>query len=397
MVKLTPYLNDIVPDPIRHWIKLDKELGAEHMFTIGVPDPIPAEVLEIYSKAAYNEDVSGKTSYTPVAGEDVFKRAVVRVEQNFNVKYSEEDAERIYPTVGASQALQFAFSLFAPGSEVIVMAPAWGTIYNMIAHSGNRGVPCRLFGGGGFLEETPKRALTEGTQAVYINSPSNPTGVTLSEKQVRGVSEWAASHNLQIISDSPYKYLLHNPEGVRYASPLNFGEDLSRRTIEISSFSKVIKPDIRLGYIRLSPEIIESDKNKRVLYMFRNLGAGTSRAIQKGVTAVIAFDPELKFLRPVADGYREKAELMLSCLQKMGCGVDEKPNAAYLLFPKTPGGEDSEEFVKRMARDHKIGFIPGTSFGGGFRGFEYLNKNFRAGIGGGLTKEKIAEVFDKIV
>jgi hypothetical protein len=56
---------------------------------------------------------------------------------------------------------------------------------------------------------------------------------------------------------------------------------------------------------------------------------------------------------------------------------------------------DGEEFVRKAAAEWKTGFIPGSSFGGSFSGFESLKKRFRVGFGGGWTTEKILQVFQK--
>ena len=397
MLELTDNLAGIVPDPVRYWIAVDKELGAKDMFTIGVPDPIPKEILELYAKSVYEEELTGKVGYTPVKGEEVLKKAIVVTERNFNVNYTDEDVERIYPTVGASQALQFVFSLFKTGSEILTSMPCWGTVFNMMAHSGIKGVPAQLFGNGNFIEENAEKALSDRTQAVYVNFPTNPNGLVLDEKAVKDFTNWALSHKLQIISDAPYKYLIYDYDKTPYVSPLNVSDDAYNNTIEIGSFSKVIKPDIRLGFIRISPKVIEDPKAERLVYFFRNLSASTTRSTQIGISKILEKNPKLSFLRPLVEGYKEKSMLLRGYFEKLGCLLDDEPAGGYFLFPKTPDGMDGEDYVRKMASEKKIGFIPGSGFGGRFKGFEYLGKYFRVGFGGGKTVDQIKEVFDKLV
>ena len=396
MLRLTEHLGGIVPDPVRHWIAVDKELGAQNMFTIGEPDAIPREVLEVYAKTVFEEELSGKVSYPPVRGEDVLRKSILDLERNFNVKYKDEDIEQVYVTVGGSQALQFTFSLFKQGTEIIASMPCWGTILNMMAHSGIKGVPAELFKDGKFIEENAEKTLSKKTQAVYVNFPTNPNGVVPPEKAVKDFANWAVSNDLQIISDAPYKYLIYDYDKTPYVSTINFGVDVSRKTTEISSFSKIIKPDIRLGFLRIAPEIIEHKDAKQLMYYFRNLSASVSRSTQVGVSKIIQKDPKLDFLKPLAVKYKEKALLMQQYLEKMGCSLLEKPAGGYFLFPKTPKGMDGEEFVKKTASEKKIGFIPGSSFGGNLKGFDNLKQYFRVGFGGGWTTEKIRQVFDSL-
>jgi len=396
MLQLNENIEKISPDPVRSWIKTLKDLGAVNMFTIGEPDPIPKEILEVYAKAAFNDDMSGRTSYPPVAGEETLIKNIIRMEGNFGTRLTEEDAKRIYATIGASQALQFIFSAFKTGSEILAMTPCWGTIYNMIQHSGNVGVPVKFFEDERFVKENAEKALTKKTQAAYVNFPSNPAGEIMPEKAVKDFSGWCAARDIQIITDEPYKYLVYDSRKTPYYSPANMDADVNSKVNVISSFSKIIKPDIRLGYVRLSPDVIKADRKGMILFYFRNLSAGAPRATQAGVSAVLEKDPHLQFLKPIVQNYREKTELLERYFAQMGCALKNKPAGGYMMFPKTPNGENSEEFVKRMASQHKTAFLPGTSFGGNMRGFEEYAKNFRVGYGSGMTKQKIAEIMDRI-
>lgn len=393
MIKLTGNLSGIKPDPIRDWIRIVKELGAQNLFTIGEPDAVPKKILKIYAKAVYAEELSSKTSYPPVTGEDSLKKNIVKMERNFNEPLKEEDAQNLYITLGASQALQFVFSLFDRGSQILVNVPGWGTIFNMTAHSGNVSVPVQFFDEkGNFVQENAEKALTEETQAIYVNSPSNPSGVVLKEKGVKGLAEWALSHNLQIISDSPYKYLIYDREKTPYCSFLSLGEEANRNTTTISSFSKIIKPDIRLGFTRISPQIMS--QSGKIQAYFRNLGAGTPRAIQVGANAVLEYDSELSFLKRIVSGYRRKGRLISKRLREYGCSIPQPADGGYMMFAKTPDDLDGDDFVRKMAApQYKIGFIPGSSFGGGFEGFQHLRKYFRVGFGGGWSPGDIEAKF----
>jgi aspartate/methionine/tyrosine aminotransferase len=395
MVSLTKNLECIRPDPVRYWVKVAKDAGATNNLTIGVPDPIPRDSLEVFAKAQYDAEMKGTTGYPPFDGEESLKKAIISMEANFGAKMTEADMGRIFVTVGASQALQFAFSLFPADSEIMVMTPCWGTIHNMIAHSGVKGVPVSLFEGGRFIEENAKKAQTKKTQAVYINFPANPTGEVAPEAEVKKMCGWASSHGIQIIADEPYKYLIFDRKKTPYASPVSYGGDIAENTCVISSFSKIVKPDIRLGYIRLSPKILAA--HEMVGFYFRNLSAGASAGVQAGVTALVQKDPELKFLKPIVEGYRAKSELVGKYMAEWGCELPYSPDATYMMFPTTPDGSDGEEWVRKTAVEKKTAFIPGTSFGGNFKGFEGLKKHFRIGFGGGMTLEKAKAVMEALV
>lgn len=394
-MKLTKNLDGIVPDPVRYWVKVGKDAGATNNMTIGVPDKIPKDSLEIFAKAQYDEEMKGATGYPPFDGDESLKKAILSMEANFGASMTDADLPRIFVTVGASQALQFAFSLFPAGSEIMTMTPCWGTIHNMMAHSGVKGVPVSLFEGGRFVQENAERAHSKKTQAVYINFPANPTGEVVPEAEVRKMCGWAAAEGIQIIADEPYKYLIFDRGRTPYTSPVSWGGDIADNTCVISSFSKIVKPDIRLGYVRLSPKILAA--HDMVGFYFRNLSAGASEGVQAGVTALVQKDPKLGFLKPIVEGYRQKSELIAKYMLEWGCSLPYKPAATYMMFPTTPDGSDAEDWVRKTAVQKKTAFIPGTSFGGGFKGFRQLKKHFRIGFGGGMTRERVVEVMEALV
>jgi len=393
-MEVTRNLDGIVPDPVRHWVKVAKEAGAVNNLTIGVPDRMPADMLAAYAKAAYDYEMKGSTGYPPFDGEESLKRAIVSLEGNFGAELTDQDIPSLYVTVGASQALQFVFSLFPSGSELMVATPAWGTIHNMAAHSGVKGFPAALFVNGKFIEENAKKALTKETAAVYVNYPNNPTGETIGEAELRRMCSWAATANLQIITDEPYKYLIFDRKKTPYKSPVSFGGDIAGNVSLVSSFSKIVKPDIRLGFIRLSTRLASS--HKMVGYYFRNLSAGASAAAQAGVTAILEKDPSVSFLKPIVEGYKRKSDLIAKYMRQWGCELPYKPAATYMMFPTTPDGSDADEWVTKTAYGKKTAFVPGTSFGGTYKGFEHLRKHFRIGFGGGMTEEKARLIMEDI-
>ncbi len=391
---LTKNLDGIKPDPIRYWVKECKDAGATNMFTIGVPDKIPKDILETFAKAAYDKELEGITGYPPFVGEAGLKEAIIDMEGRFGATLSPTDTDNMYVTIGASQALQFFFSLFQQGSEILVNTPCWGTIFNMVAHSGNKGVPVGLFESGKFVKENADAATTEKTKAVYINYPANPTAEVMGPKELKRMCEWAVSKDLQIVTDEPYKYVIFDNDKTPYESPVSFGQEINENVSLISSFSKIIKPDIRLGFIRVSKIIMDS--HKMVGFFFRNLSAGATRSVQAGVEAVIRQDPSLPFLKDVVAGYEKKSELVQKMLTEWGCELPYKPAGTYMIFPTTHDGSDSEDWVKKIAAERKCGFVPGTSFGGAFDGFGHLRSHFRMGFGAGMEYENLEKVLSDL-
>jgi len=138
-------LRNMLPDPVRSWNARLTKLGAKNSLTIGIPDPPPQEIIDIYTQAVATELTKGSPTYPPVKGEPVLLDQITRMENNFGEPLKEDDRNLMYVTAGASGALQFVFSLFQRDSGILVQAPGWGTVYNMVMHSRLRGLPCEYF------------------------------------------------------------------------------------------------------------------------------------------------------------------------------------------------------------------------------------------------------------
>jgi len=394
-MKITPNVKNLTPDPIRKWITKHKELGTKNMFTIGVPDLISTEVLETFTNAIVKENKRRDVSYPSINGDVELRKNIIRMENNFGTNLSENDMDHLFVTIGASHALHCIFSLLKRDTDVLVNTPYWGTISNIIAYNGLNLVPVRFFEGGKFIEENANAAITKNTTTIFINIPSNPVGSVIPKPAMSDFVDWALSKDLHIIEDSPYKYMIYDKEKTPYTSPSSISEEANQNTTLIGTFSKILKPDIRLGFMRVASSIIQECNDLSPMptsFYFRSLGAGAPRAIQAGVNAIISKDPGLDFLKPVIEGYKKKMGMLVSYLEGIGCTIPEKSDAGFFVLPRAPEGESGEEFVLRMVKEHNMGFIPGTSFGGLLDGFEWIKQHFRASVGGGLTVEALEKI-----
>jgi (5-formylfuran-3-yl)methyl phosphate transaminase len=383
-------LMTIPADIILQWSTKVRSAGAKHMLTIGQPDPVPKSALEVYTRAVADEDRRVRTSYPSLHGKRELRENIIRLEKNFNVQMDpEEDLGRIFITSGACQALQMVFRLFKEGSEILVQSPGFGSVYSLIAQGYAKGVGCEYFVGGKFSKEKMDGKFSPHTKAAYLNVPSNPTGQMPDEGEIRKFANYCVERGILMICDSPYKYLMHSG---KYFSPLNMGGEAAEFTTEVSSFSKIFKPDIRLGYMRLSPKIFDPNVF-RIEEIFGNITPGVPRSIAAGINALLKDDPHLDFIKPVMEGYRRKIDLSTGHLRRMGCELTLTPQAGYLMFPRTPDGVDGESFVQEMAAKHGVGFLPGSAFNGGIRKY---GPYFRVSVGGGITEVELDRILGSL-
>ena len=201
-----------------------------------------------------------------------------------------------------------------------------------------------------------EEAITEKTKAIIINSPNNPSGVVLSEDDIRELSELLTrkqkeySSEIYIISDEPYRELVYGGVSVPYI-PCFYDN-----TIICYSYSKSLSlPGERIGYIMVSPRA----KDDSDLF-FAVCGAG--RAL-----GYICAPSIFQYLVAECDGmasdisvYDTNRKLIYDALNEIGY-TTASPDGAFYLFIKTLE-TDSIAFCER-AKSHEILLVPGDDFG----------------------------------
>ena len=155
------------------------------------------------------------------------------------------DPKRILITAGATGGLHVtAMTLLAPGDEVLILAPYWPLIAGIVRSVGATPVEVPFFDRSGSVQERLAPYVTPKTTALYINSPNNPTGLALDQKDASALVELAREIGLWIWSDEVYEALQFS------GLPLDIASLAPERTFSAYSFSKVYgMAGNRVGYI----------------------------------------------------------------------------------------------------------------------------------------------------
>jgi aspartate aminotransferase/aminotransferase len=189
-----------------------------------------------------------------------------------------------------------------------------------------------------------KAAITPRTKAILFNSPANPTGVTSSEAEIRGLAQLAAERNIALISDEIYS-------GYSYDAPFLSPAQFNPQTIVIDGFSKShAMTGWRLGWAHGPAEIIQQ-MIKLQQYTF----VCAPQPVQWAGLAALDVDTS-----PQIDAYRRKRDRVVAALRE-----DYEvatPGGAFYVFPKVPWGT-GESFVHR-AIENQLLIIPGNIFSG---------------------------------
>ena len=340
--------------------RMAKEVGKENVYDYSLGNPSvepPKEVKEAMLDVLNEENPNSVHGYMNNAGyEDVREAIAEHLNSSFGTNFH---AKNILMTVGAAGGLNVIFKvLLNPGDEVLTFAPFFGEYRNYVNNFAGKLVtvptdPDTFMPVAGNLAA----AITPKTKALIINNPNNPTGVVYSEEIIRSVAavleakqkEYGTS--IYLIADEPYRELVYDGVSVPYLTKYY------RNTIVGYSYSKSLSlPGERIGYLVMPDELDDADEiipgasaSNRVLG-FVNAPSLIQRTIKRVLDAKV--DVEI---------YNRNRELLYSKLTEYGYTCI-KPQGAFYLFVKAPGGDD-KAFVAAAKKYHLL-LVAGSGFGG---------------------------------
>jgi len=183
----------------------------------------------------------------------------------------------------------------------------------------------------------------------------NPTGVTLSMERRKRLLELASEYDFLIIEDDPYSLILYEPIDV---TPLK-SMDTEGRVIHLSTFSKILSPGLRLGWVVADDRLIEKfvlakqgmDLCTSPLLQYIAYGALERKVIHENLTKIRAL-------------YKTKRDKMLEALETYfpeGCKWTN-PIGGLFIFAWLPEKVNTKELIQDCIKKHKIAYVPGQSF-----------------------------------
>ena len=334
-------------------------VGKENVmdFSIGNPSiPTPAAVTEAFDALVRSEDTISVHGYTPAAGDYAARKAVA--DDLARRAGAEIRPENIYFTCGAAPALISVIrALAVPQAEVLVIAPYFPEYRPYVEMNGCRfvTVPADTAAFQIRLDELEKR-ITPRTQALIINSPNNPSGVVYTPETLAELAKVLTrksreiGHPIYIISDEPYRELVYDGADVPYLP------GIYPNTVICYSYSKILSlPGERIGYVCV-PDAAEDSGSlyAAIAGAARTLGHVCAPSLQQKVVA------QCVDIRPNLAAYDRNRTTLYDALTAYGYQC-VKPQGAFYLFPKAPGG-DARAFSER-AKSENLLLVPGDDFG----------------------------------
>jgi aspartate/methionine/tyrosine aminotransferase len=335
---------------------------------VGEPDfdtPLVAQ------EAAIEAIRSGKTHYTHAMGMIELREAICEHYRNeYGVRVS---PDRILVTSGTSPALlMIMMAMVEKGEEVILSNPRYACYSNFVEAAGGRVVDVITHPEDGFLYRADEisRALTPRTRGIFINSPSNPTGIVMSEQNLRDVARFAGQY---IISDEIY-------HGLVYAGRAHSILEYTDRAFVINGFSKLYAmTGWRLGYVIFPGEFAGAMERIHQNFMI----SANSFVQVAGIAALTKAGADVERMKRL---YDERRRYMLSRIEAMNLPVHVRPTGAFYVFADARDFcRDSYAEAFNILEKTRVGVTPGVDFGSGGEGFlrfSYANsiENIKEGM-----------------
>ena len=334
-------------------------IGRENVYdySLGNPSiPAPAGVNEAIRAILADTDSLQVHGYTSAVGDMATRQAIA---DDLNLRYNAGvRPQELFLGCGAAPELVSVFrALSVPGCEMLAIAPYFPEYKPFVEGTGAtfKVVPPDV-PGFQINMDALAQMLTPQTQAVILNSPNNPSGVVYTKETLEQLAALltkkseAFGHPIYIVSDEPYRELVYG--GVE--AP--FVPSIYPNTIVCYSYSKSLSlPGERIGYVYVPSQCADSAAlYAAVAGAARSAGHVCAPSLQQKVIARCAS------LRPDLEAYDRNRKALYDALTAYGYEM-AKPDGAFYLFIKAPGGDANAFSEKAKQKDLLV--VPGDGFG----------------------------------
>lgn len=360
-------------------------------FVYGLPDPatFPSEELGLALEEVLREKASLALQYGPEQGYGpLIDLLRVRTRKTEGARI---ERPQIMLTGGVAQALDHICTMLArSGDLVLVEAPTYHESLKVFRNHGlePRQVPIDEDGLDADRLSTVLEKLRHGRRRIaflyLIPSFQNPSGVTLSLGRRKSVLDVCEKNNVLIVEDDVYSDLIYEGERLQSLSAL----DQYGRVLHLRSFSKLIAPGLRLGWMIAPPKYIDLFIRSGV----RAMGGGANPLIANALAGFCQkglLEPHVESLRV---HYRAKRDIMLQSLREaMPPGVSwTKPGGGFFIWLRLPPPLQADELFKK-AKAGKVMFFTGNAFFAGRPTGQFIRLSFSF-----VPKERVEEGIGKI-
>jgi 2-aminoadipate transaminase len=315
------------------------------------PDSFPVHALRSAFDAVLDEDGTGALQYSTTEGEAGLRAWVADQETARGIP---TEPDEVLITASSQQALDLvAKALVEPGAPVLVESPTYlgavqaFSVFEPVA----RELPTDE---DGVRPDALDADLARDARFLYLMPNfQNPTGRTLTAERRAALAEAARRHDLWLVEDDPYGELWYEsapPPSLRAWAP--------ERTIRICSFSKVLAPGLRLGFV-----VAPRDATDLLVRLKQAADLHTSTVIQRAALHALSSGLMASHLPEVRAIYARQCRAMLDALAtSMPPSVTwTRPAGGMFVWATLPEAIDTTALLAK-AVERRVAFVPGEAF-----------------------------------
>lgn len=325
-------------------------------FGIGQPDfdLLPLTILQQAAVARFAEGDPDFLNYGYEQGDGRFRQVLATfLSGGYGTSV---DPGHLMVTAGASQALDLLCTLFTrPGDVVLVEEPSYFLALRILQEDhGLRAIPVATDEEGVLPEAVAEAAARHHPKFLYIIPTfQNPTGRTLPLERRQRLVDLATEHDFLLVADEVY-HLLHYgaPPPAPLAAWTHTGQVLS-----IGSFSKILAPGLRLGWVQAAPELVQRFVRSGLV----DSGGGLNPFTSNLVRVVLENGEQDRHLAQLRAVHRARLQAMDTALVQYLGGVARwtAPQGGYFFWLTFPEDLDTAALLP-TAQAEGVGFLPGA-------------------------------------
>jgi aspartate aminotransferase len=320
------------------------------------PEHIKAAAVEALAK--------GFTKYTAVDGIASLKKAIVdKFKKDNGLDYQPKQV--LVSCGGKQSSYNLTQALLNPGDEVIIPAPFWVSYPDMVLLAD--GVPV-------IIETTQaqrfkitpdqlRAAITPKTRLIFINSPSNPSGIAYTLDELKALGDVLKDYpEIIIATDDMYEHILW--EQGTFVNILNAHPDLYNRTVVMNGVSKAYSmTGWRIGYAAGPADLIEA------MTTVQSQSTSNPTSISQ-VAAEAALTGDQSFINEMCVEFKKRHDYVVAEFNKID-GIDcIETDGTFYVFPniekllaRLDGIEDDLAFSEYLIEKAGVALVPGSAFG----------------------------------
>ena len=319
------------------------------------PESFPQSELTRIAGQVLSENASSLLQYGATEGFLPLREAIL--EHMLAPRGIQAEIANILPVTGSSQGIDLiARALLDPGDTVLVESPTFLGALQIFQIAQANLVPVQMDRQGILADDLERKIRQYRPKALYtIPTFQNPTGRTLPLERRQAVAQLCAEHGVLVIEDDPYCDLRYSGDPL---PPIQFFDSCGNIAM-LNSFSKIISPGLRLGYVVAHPKLL-----RKLTIIKQGADTHTANLNQAIVNAFLREDLLPAHIDRIKACYRERLSTMTQGIRKFFPADTEYtlPDGGIFAWIKLGANCNTKELLTRAIDEAKVAYIPGEHF-----------------------------------